>query len=150
MIRERRHELPRTAGWQSRERRRQLPRTAGSLSRERRQEVPRTAGWESCERRRKLPRTASMRDKNTGYKETLEKTNKTKRGEGTTLTVRSGLLLRCTHQGETRNTQTRRYFKIIVFNDNIKGRQGKVDTPGITSRPDDIEYKRQDLNTHGD
>ncbi len=57
------------------------------------------------------------------------------------------LLLRCTQQGETRNTQTRKYFKIIVFNDNIKGRQGKVDTPGITSRPDHIEYKRQDLNT---
>ncbi len=38
-------------------------------------------------------------------------------------------------------------FKIIVFNDDIKGRQGKVDTPGITSRPDHIEYKRQDLNT---
>ncbi len=43
-------------------------------------------------------------------------------------------LSRCTQQGETRNTQTRKYFKIIVFNDNIKGRQGKVDTPGITSR----------------
>ncbi len=65
------------------------------------------------------------------------------------LTVWSGLLSRCTHQGETRNTQTRIYFKIIVFNDDIKVRQGKVDTPGITSRPDDMELKRQDLNTHG-
>ncbi len=37
------------------------------------------------------------------------------------------LLSRCTQQGETRNTQTRRYFKIIVFNDDIKVRQGKVD-----------------------
>ncbi len=36
----------------------------------------------------------------------------------------------------------------IVFNDNIKGRQGKVDTPGITSWPDQVEFKRQDLNTH--
>ncbi len=167
MIRERRHELPRTAGWQSRERRRQLPRTAGWLSRERRRELPRTAGWESRERRRKLPRTAGMKSReprdgraanggvnsreprarglaasglacregqNTGTNKTLEKTNKTKRGEGTTLTVWSGLLSRCTQQGETRNTQTWRYFKIIVFNDNIKGRQGKVDTPGITSR----------------
>ncbi len=58
------------------------------------------------------------------------------------------LLSRCTQQGETRNTQTRINFKIIVFNDDIKGRQGKVDTPGITSRPDEMEYKRQDLNTH--
>ncbi len=49
-----------------------------------------------------------------------------------------------------RNTQTRKYFKIIVFNDNIKGRQGKVDTPGITSRPDEMEDKRQDLNTHSE
>ncbi len=48
-----------------------------------------------------------------------------------------------------RNTQTRINFKIIVFNDDIKGRQGKVDTPGITSRPDEMEYIRQDLNTHG-
>ncbi len=54
----------------------------------------------------------------------------------------------CTQQGEMRNTQTRKYFKIIVFNDNIKGRQGKVDTPGITSRPDDMELNRRDLNTH--
>ncbi len=37
----------------------------------------------------------------------------------------------------------------IVFNDNIKGRQGKVDTPGITSRPDKMEFNRQDLNTPG-
>ncbi len=59
-------------------------------------------------------------------------------------------LSRCTQQGETRNMQTRRYFKIIVFNEDIRVTQGKVDTPGITSRPDDIEYKRQDLNTHGD
>ncbi len=57
-------------------------------------------------------------------------------------------LSRCTQQGETRNTQTRRYFKIIVFNDNIRGRQGKVDTPGITSRPDKMEFNKQDLNTH--
>ncbi len=47
-----------------------------------------------------------------------------------------------------RNTQTRKYFKIIVFNDNIKGRQGKVDTPGITSGPDSMELNRRDLNTH--
>ncbi len=87
---------------------------------------------------------------NTGTNKTLEKTNKTKRGEGTTLTVWSGLLSRCTQQGETRNTQTRTYFKIIVFNDDIKGRQGKVDTPGITSRPDEMEDKRQDLNTHSE
>ncbi len=171
MIRKRRRELPRTAGWQSRERRRQLPRTAGSLSRERRQEVPRTAGWESRERRRKLPRTAgwesrerrhktpangghqgsrradslAARDKTREQNNTLEKTNKTKRGEGTTLTVWSGLLSRCTQQGEMRNTQTRKYFKIIVFNDNIRVTQGKVDTPGITSRPDDIEYKKTGL-----
>ncbi len=59
-------------------------------------------------------------------------------------------LLRCPQQGETRNTQTRRYFKIIVFNDNIKGRQGKVDTPGITSRPDKMEFNKQDLNTHSE
>ncbi len=58
------------------------------------------------------------------------------------------MMSRCTQQGEMRNTQTRKYFKIIVFNDNIKGRQGKVDTPGITSRPDEVQYKRQDLNTH--
>ncbi len=98
MIRERRRELPRTAGWQSRERRRQLPRTAGWLSRERRRELPRTAGWESRERRRKLPRTASglacREGQNTGTNKTLEKTNKSKRGEGTTLTVGSGLLSR--------------------------------------------------------
>ncbi len=154
LIRERRRELPRTAGSLSRERRRQLLRMAGWLSRERRHEVSRTAGWESRERRRKLPRTAGMRAQRDKTQEQtcvqrLEKTNKTKRGEGTTLTVWSGLLSRCTQQGETRNTQTRRYFKIIVFNDNIKGRQGKVDTPGITSRPDEMEYKRQDLNTQG-
>ncbi len=47
-----------------------------------------------------------------------------------------------------RNTQTRKYFKIIVFNDDIRVTQGKVDTPGITSRPDEVQYKRQDLNTH--
>ncbi len=52
-------------------------------------------------------------------------------------------------QGETRNTQTRRYFKIIVFNEDIRVTQGKVDTPGMTSRPDEMEYKRQDLNTQG-
>ncbi len=57
------------------------------------------------------------------------------------------LLSRCTQQGETRNTQTRRYFKIIVFNDDIKVRQGNAETPGITSRPDEMELKRQDLNT---
>ncbi len=68
MIRKRRRELPRTAGWQSRERRRQLPRTAGSLSRERRQEVPRTAGWESRERRRKLPRTAGWESRERRHK----------------------------------------------------------------------------------
>ncbi len=56
---------------------------------------------------------------------------------------------RCTQQGETRNTQTRKYFKIIVFNDDIRVTQGKVDTTGITSRPDEMEYKRQDLNTPG-
>ncbi len=55
---------------------------------------------------------------------------------------------RCPQQGERRNKQTRKYFKIIVFNDNIKGRQGKVDTPGITSRPDHMELNRRDLNTH--
>ncbi len=166
LIRERRRELPRMAGWLSRERRRELPRTAGWESRERRRKLPQTAGWESRKRRRKLPRTAGWESRerrewglaacglacregqNTGTNKTLEKTNKTKRGEGTTLTVWSGLLSQCTQQGETRNTQTRRYFKIIVFHDNIKGRQGKVDTPGITSRPDEVEFKRQDLNTH--
>ncbi len=38
---------------------------------------------------------------------TFQKTNKTKRGEGAPLTVRSGLLSRCTHEGGYRNTQTR-------------------------------------------
>ncbi len=61
----------------------------------------------------------------------------------------SSLLSRCTQQGETRNTQTRINFKIIVFNDDIRVTQGKVDTPGITSRPDEMEYKRQDINTQG-
>ncbi len=60
----------------------------------------------------------------------------------------SHILSRCPQQGERRNTQTRRYFKIIVFNDDIRVTQGKVDTPGITSRPDEVEFKRQDLNTH--
>ncbi len=63
-----------------------------------------------------------------GTAKKLEKTNKTKRGEGTTFTVWSGLLSRCTQQGEMRNTQTRIHFKIIVFNDDIKGRQGNADT----------------------
>ncbi len=142
---------PRTAGWQSRERRRQLPRTAGSLSRERRQEVPRTAGWESRERRRKLPRTAGMRaqrDKTQEQTKDLKKRTNQNEVKGRRLLFGSGLLSRCTQQGETTNTQTRKYFKIIVFNDNIKGRQGKVDTPGITSRPDKMEFNKQDLNTH--
>ncbi len=132
MIRERRRELPRTAGWQSRERRRQLPRTAGSLSRERRQEVPRTAGWESRERRRKLPRTtgwesrerrrklprtAGMRARasglacregqNSGTNKQLEKTNKTKRGEGTTLTVLVWSFCYGAHSRERRGTRRR-------------------------------------------
>ncbi len=42
-------------------------------------------------------------------------------------------------------------LQIIVFNDDIKVRQGKVDTgtPGVTSWPEDMELNRQDLNTHG-
>ncbi len=147
LIRERRCELPRTAGRLSRERRRELPRTAGWLSRERRHEVPRTAGWESRRRnsatgwrarRRELPRTAGIRaqrDKTQEQTKDLKKRTKQNEVKGRRLLL--GLV-------ETRNTQTRKYFKIIVFNDNIKGRQGKVDTPGITSRPDNIEYKRQD------
>ncbi len=128
-------------GWLIRERRRELPRTAGWLSRERRRELPRTAGWESRERRRKLPRTASMRargvrtrlprgTKTRETKKTLEKTNKTNEVKGRRLLF--GLVF-ChgAHSRERRGTpQTRRYFKIIVFNDNIKGRQGKVDTHG--------------------
>ncbi len=38
---------------------------------------------------------------------TFQKTNKTKRGEWAPLTVRSGFLSRCTHEGGYRNTQTR-------------------------------------------
>ncbi len=47
-------------------------------------------------------------DRHTGTKtKTLEKKRKTKRGEWAPLTVRSGLLSRCTHEGGYRNTQTR-------------------------------------------
>ncbi len=38
---------------------------------------------------------------------TFKNENKTKRGEGAPLTVRSGLLSWCTHEGGYRNTQTR-------------------------------------------
>ncbi len=104
LIREWRRELPRTEGWLSRERWRQLPRTPGSLSRERRRELPRTAGW--------LSRGENSRERRRKRR----------------LLFGSGLLSRCTQQGETRNTQTRIYFKIIVFNDDIKVRQGNADT----------------------
>ncbi len=136
MIRERRHELPQTAGWQSRERRHEVPRTAGWESRERRRKLPRTAGWESRERRHKLPRTAGMRaqrDKTQEQTKDLKKRTKQNEVKGRRLLFGLVFCYGCPQQGEMRNTQTRKYFKIIVFNDNIKGRQGKVDTPGITS-----------------
>ncbi len=150
--RERRRHLLRTVGWLIRERRRELPRTAGWLSRERRHELPRTAGWESRERRRKLPRTAGMRaqrDKTQEQTKDLKKRTKQNEVKGRRLLLGLVFCHGCTQQGETRNTQTRKYFKIIVFNKDIRVTQGKVDTPGITSRPDEMEYKRQDLNTHG-
>ncbi len=62
-----------------------------------------------------LPRSAGMRAsrerQNTGTKQKLEKTNKTKRGEGAPLTVRSGLLSRCTQQGGTRTRRRGRKLK---------------------------------------
>ncbi len=49
---------------------------------------------------------------NTGTKQIkLEKTNKTKRGEGAPLTVRSGLLSQCTQQGWTRTCSRGRKLK---------------------------------------
>ncbi len=42
---------------------------------------------------------------------TLQKTNKTKRGEGVPLTVRSGLLSRCTHEGGTGTRRRGRKLK---------------------------------------
>ncbi len=59
-------------------------------------------------------------------------------------------LSQCTQQGETRNTQTRIYFKIIVFNDDIKVRQGNADTQEHREQrvdQNDMELNRQDLNT---
>ncbi len=109
----------------------------GVNSREPRDGRAANGGVNSRERRHQGSRrvdSLTARDKIQEQIKHLKKRTKQKRGEGTTLTVWSGLLSRCTQQGETRNTQTRKYFKIIVFNDNIKGRQGKVDTPGITSR----------------
>ncbi len=43
---------------------------------------------------------------------TIQKTNKTKRGEGAPLTVRSGLLSRCTHEGETGTRRRGRKLKL--------------------------------------
>ncbi len=42
---------------------------------------------------------------------TFQKMNKTKRGEGAPLTVRSGLLSRCTHEGGTRTRRRGRKLK---------------------------------------
>ncbi len=109
----------------SRGRRHHLLRTVGWLIRERRRKTPANGGHEGSRRADSL----AARTKH-GNNQKTWKTNKTKRGEGTTLTVWSGLLSRWTQQGETRNTQTRRYFKIIVFNDDIKVRQGQCRTPG--------------------
>ncbi len=124
LSRERRQEVPRTAGWESRERRRKLPRTAGWESRERRRKLPRTAGMKSREPRdgraanggvnSREPRAwglaasglACREGQNSGTNKTLEKTNKSKRGEGTTLTV--GLVF-CygAHSRERRGTRRR-------------------------------------------
>ncbi len=120
--RERRRQLPRTAGWLSRERRRELPRTAGWESRERRRKLPRTAGMKSREPRdgraanggvnSREPRAwglaasglACREGQNTGTNKTLEKTNKTKRGEGTTLTVLGLVFCYGAHSRERRGT----------------------------------------------
>ncbi len=79
----------------------------------------------------------------TGTKQKLSKNeqNKIKNGqsEWAPLTVRSGLLSRCTQQGGTRNTQTRIKLKYTVFNSD-EARQGRADTQehrGVMSRPDE-------------
>ncbi len=56
-------------------------------------------------------------------------------------------LLRCTQQGETRNTQTRINLKLTVFNVD-EARQGRADTQehqGVTSRPENTKLNRQEL-----
>ncbi len=63
------------------------------------------AGWRAAT---SLPRD---RHKTQEQIKTFQKTNKTKRGEGTTLTVRSGLLSRCTHEGGTGTRRRGRKLK---------------------------------------
>ncbi len=53
--------------------------------------------------------------------------------------------------GRNKDTQMRTWTQITVFNEDKAG-QGKADrqeTPGVTSRPDKIKLKRQELNTQG-
>ncbi len=121
-------------------------RAGGVISREQRRHLPRTAGMRARGQRTRLPREPNHRNKTN-----LSKTKKTKRGEGAPPTVMSGLLSRCTQQGGYRNTQTSTLTQITVFNEDKAG-QGKADrqeTPGVTSRPDEILLKRQELNTQG-
>ncbi len=63
------------------------------------------------------------------------------------------VLSRCTQQGETRNMQTRIKLKITVYNQDKAGltRQGRhrQEHRGVTSRPDEKELNRQELNTQG-
>ncbi len=91
----------------------------------------------------------------TGNKKT-SKTKKQNEVKGRRLLFRSGLLSRCTQQGRTRNTQTRIKLKITVFNQSKQGKTGQdkarltqTGTPGVTSRPDEKELNRQELNTQG-
>ncbi len=54
--------------------------------------------------------------------------------------------------GRNKDTQTKIKLKIIVFNDDIRAGQGRADSQkhrGLTSRPDEIKLKRQELNTQG-
>ncbi len=56
------------------------------------------------------------------------------------------VLSRCTHEGGTRTRRRERKLKILVFNDDKAGQDKaeRQDTPGVTSRPDEIKLKRQD------
>ncbi len=55
-------------------------------------------------------------------------------------------------RGRNKDMQTRIKLKIIVFNEDIRARQGKADSQkhqGVTSRPDEIKLNKQDYKYTG-
>ncbi len=139
--------LPRSAGWRA-----HGQRTRGDPA-----ELPRRTPTPTCsglwrDDERQLPCRGT--DKHRNQNKRLSKTNKQNEVKGHCLLFWSGLLSRCTQQGGTRTCRWGGKLKYTVFNGHIKAGLDKArltwtETPGVTSRPDEIKLNRQDYKYTG-